>query len=471
MTAQPAEVSGGTAPVYEIELDLGGWKVSNTREVPRFADDLVRALPSMKEDLCRSGEGCGFGRELEKGTNFAQVIEHVILALIRLAKGKQGPYSGSTRRLNEEQVYLIQYSAPDFLTGRLAAILAIDLVKRLIAGEPAAGDHYGRFLKQPRSYFDEGAIAGAIQKTGEPVGVIEALKWEPAELLRKPKERVLAAGQLEVIKKMLKDIRHQLESITAAWRESFLAYGGTYGATIIDKLELLNVDRYFIPLVGGNLPKVMGEVKRAAQLIDSYNIPLGFVIHSLWLYKNKLLSSVMDKYKYQDTAPVDRFIKDFEDLYQIIMQNVTEGFVRSEPLSSPGSSGEFRRFIELDPQKGRILVIDDDEMIRRIVTDVLELHGYRTLLSQSGAQALELLAESREAIRLVVLDIYRPDDLNVKELYERIKALCGDVKFIVTSGLSVPPELESFLHAESISFLKKPFTVNYLMNKVESLLC
>jgi len=109
-------------------------------------------------------------------------------------------------------------------------------------------------------------------------------------------------------------------------------------------------------------------------------------------------------------------------------------------------------------------------MIRRVVGDVLELHGYQILLAQSGVQALELLGESRDDLSLVILDVYRPDDINVKEIYGRIKSLCGNVKFIVTSGFSVPHDLELFLSAEAISFIKKPFTVNYLMNKVESLL-
>ncbi len=71
----------------------------------------------------------------------------------------------------------------------------------------------------------------------------------------------------------------------------------------------------------------------------------------------------------------------------------------------------------------------------------------------------------------MILDVCRPDDINVKDIYDHIKSLCGNVKFIVTSGFSVPHDLEAFLCSESVSFLKKPFTVNYLMNKVESLLC
>ncbi len=470
MATQPPEIISSKVSVYEIELDLSAWKVVHTHQVPKFVTDIVKWLPSLKEDLSISGQPGGFCRELQKGTNIAHVIEHVILTLIHLTKEENGHYTGWTRQLGDGPVYVIHYGAPDFLTGRLAAILSIDLVKRVIAGEPIDVDHYVRLLKEPHSYFTEGDVTGAIQKTGEPAGVIQALKVNSAELARQPKARSLSVEQMRVIQGMLKDIRHNMGSITGAWRESFMSYGGTFGATIIDKLELLNIDHYLISLIGGNFQKVMTEVKRASQLISSYNIPVAFVIHSLWLYKNKLLSSVMDKHKYHDTAPIDRFIKDFEDFYQIILQNVMEGFIRYEPLSSTIPSGEFKKFIELNPQKGRILVIDDDEMIRRVVSDVLELHGYQTILAQSGLQALDLLEGSREELSLVILDVYRPDDINVKEIYARIKSLCGDVKFIVTSGLSVEHDLKEFLQTESINFLNKPFTVNYLMNKVESLL-
>ncbi len=57
------------------------------------------------------------------------------------------------------------------------------------------------------------------------------------------------------------------------------------------------------------------------------------------------------------------------------------GFIRNEPLSSTIPSGEFKKFTELNPRRGRILVIDDDEMIRRVVSDVLEAHGYQTILA------------------------------------------------------------------------------------------
>ena len=86
-------------------------------------------------------------------------------------------------------------------------------------------------------------------------------------------------------------------------------------------------------------------------------------------------------------------------------------------------------------------------------------------------EVVDLLGESQKNVSLVILDVCRPDDIDVSEIYSRIKSLYGNVEFIVTSGLSVPNDLETFLRTESIGFLKKPFTVNYLMNKVESLLC
>jgi hypothetical protein len=313
MGTQPTEIISSKVSVYEIELDLSAWKAVYTHQVPKFVTEIVKWIPSLREDVYMSGKPGGFFLELQKGSNFAHVIEHVIILLINLAKEEKAHYSGWTRRLNDRHVYVIHYSAPDFLTGRLAAILSIDLVKRVIAGESVDVDHYVRLLKEPHSYFTEGDIVGALQKTGEPVGVIQALKADSPEWARQPIERFLSGEQMEIIAGMLKDIRHNMKSITSAWRDSFLQYGGTYGATIIDKLELLNIDHYFISLIGRNFHKVMAEVKRASQLISSYNIPIAFVIHSLWLYKNKLLSSVMDKHKYHDTAPVDRFIKDFED--------------------------------------------------------------------------------------------------------------------------------------------------------------
>jgi len=471
MTEQPIEIGRSPVSVCEIELDLNDWTEKRSSEAPGFVAALVKLLPSLKEHGCPSGQSGGFYLELQSGTNFAHVIEHVILELLHLADAEKGYYDGWTRQLGKKDVYLVHYGAPDFLTGRLAAVLSIDLAKRVMKGENVSVDQYVRLLKQPHSYFAEGGTVSARIKVDEPLSVIQELKEGAVELAARPaRKRRLSGEQMDNIKTVLWGIRNSMDVVTGAWRDAFLAYGGNYSAAIADKMELININHYFNPIMFLNFQAVLTGIRKASQLIASYRIPRDFVVHSLWLYKNKLLSCVMEKHKYHDEAMIDRFIRDFEDFYQIILQNVIEGLSAQGTSATDIPAGEFKKFTEMKSLKGRVLVIDDDEMIRSVVSDILELNGYGTVLAQNGTQALGLLANNGADISLVILDICRPNDLGLEEIYCRLRALYPNVKILVMSGYSVSMELDRFLKKDAVNFIKKPFTDSYLMCKIKSLL-
>jgi len=148
------EIITSKVSVYEIELDLKQWDKIQTNQVPGFQNALSNAITSLKEHKCMTGQMGGFLSELRKGTNFAHVIEHVILELIHLADPEKQVYTGWTRK-KDGQTYIIHYNAPDFLTGRLAAILSVDLIKRLIKGEQVGLNYYIDLLKRPLNYFTQ----------------------------------------------------------------------------------------------------------------------------------------------------------------------------------------------------------------------------------------------------------------------------------------------------------------------------
>ncbi len=471
MAEQPAEIIRSKVSVYEIELDLSDWSAKLSNEVPNFASLLLDLLPSLKEHNCMAGKPGGFCQELQNGTNFAHVIEHIILELIHLADAEKEYYTGWTRQLDKRDVYIVHYGAPDFLTGRLAAILGIDLVKRVMKGETLSVDHYIQLLKQPHSYFTEGGAATDRIRADEPVSVIQELKEGVVEMAARPAaKRRLSGEQMDNIKATLWDIRNSMDAIAGAWRDAFLAYGGNYSAAIVDKMELININNFFGAIMARNFQAALAGIRKAVQMIASYHIPRDFVVHSLWLYKNKLLSSVMEKHKYHDEAMIDRFIKDFEDFYQIILQNVIEELAEQGVPEANVPSGEFRKFTELKSRKGVVLVVDDDEMIRSVVHDILALNGYGTILAQNSTEAFDLLSKSGEEVTLAILDIFRPDDSGLEEIYSRIRSLYPNVKILVTSGFSVNRELDRFIKKDSVNFLKKPFTASYLLYKVKSML-
>jgi len=454
--------------VYEIEIDLNDWVVSDSKQVPEFRDTLLTIIPSLTSHTCVTCEQGTFGNDLAEGTNFAHVIEHVILELLYMTSPSKKKYPGWTRALKNNHVYVIHYSAPDFLAGRLAAILSIDLVKRLINKEEVDFDQYVNLLKKPLSYFNKEDQDIVFHEIKEPVSVIQELR-ECASISSYPTEVInLTDDQMKNIRSTFIQIRESIEFITEAWRTSFLQYSGNFGTAILDKMELINIDHFVDLIIERNFQGLAWGIKKASQLISSYHIPVNFIVHSLWLYKNKLLSFIMEKYKYRESTFTDEIIKDFEDFYQLVLQSVMEGYQKA-PTDGSGPSGELRKFVELKGQPRYVLIVDDDEMIRRAVKDILAYHGYPTIIAPNGGQAIDILTKSKNDIALVILDVFLRD-YNVEDIYPRIRTLCPGIKVLFISGYSISKNLEEHLQKGAVDFLMKPFTESVLINRINSLL-
>jgi two-component system cell cycle sensor histidine kinase/response regulator CckA len=112
----------------------------------------------------------------------------------------------------------------------------------------------------------------------------------------------------------------------------------------------------------------------------------------------------------------------------------------------------------------KILVVDDEEIVRNIATIALESAGFRALLATNGQEALEMLRDNAE-ISLVILDLTMPV-MNGEQAIPLIKALRPDVPIILSSGFS-EAELSHRFESSGISdFLQKPYRVPVILSKV-----
>lgn len=114
------------------------------------------------------------------------------------------------------------------------------------------------------------------------------------------------------------------------------------------------------------------------------------------------------------------------------------------------------------PGRGTILVVDDDPTLRRVAGKLLEKLGYRVLEAPSGEGALEIYAQNRGNIDLVLLDILMPG-LNGLQTMERLRTLDPQVRILLVSGVSDSPE-EAL--PPGVDFLTKPFPLGLLSQKV-----
>ncbi|HET8633799.1 MAG TPA: response regulator [Gemmatimonadales bacterium] len=112
----------------------------------------------------------------------------------------------------------------------------------------------------------------------------------------------------------------------------------------------------------------------------------------------------------------------------------------------------------------QILVVDDEELVRRFAARVLRGRGYTVAEAGDGRKALAKVEELGSALRLVLSDIVMPY-LNGVELTERLSVLRPDLPVILMSGYS-PRELMARGIAAPCALLSKPFLPSELIAEV-----
>jgi cyanophycin synthetase len=118
--------------VYEVEVDLGKYAAASTSSLNGFPRKLVRLFPELRTHECFASEVGGFLREMEKGTDLAHVMEHLILELLKVASCPPRRFTGWTRKKTKNHV--IHFQAPSAQAAKKAAAGAIQIIEGIIAG-------------------------------------------------------------------------------------------------------------------------------------------------------------------------------------------------------------------------------------------------------------------------------------------------------------------------------------------------
>jgi PAS domain S-box-containing protein len=104
-----------------------------------------------------------------------------------------------------------------------------------------------------------------------------------------------------------------------------------------------------------------------------------------------------------------------------------------------------------------ILVVEDEAPVRELVCHLLSTHGYHVLQAESGAKALKIWQQSKDRINLVLTDLVMPNQMNGRELAERLWAERPELKILFTSGYSADVVGADFFLRPGINYLQKPY--------------
>jgi CheY-like chemotaxis protein len=109
----------------------------------------------------------------------------------------------------------------------------------------------------------------------------------------------------------------------------------------------------------------------------------------------------------------------------------------------------------------RILVVEDESMVRAIATRALEAVGYEVYQAPNGAAALDFLASRPGHVDLVLSDLVMPN-VNGQQLAARIAALGLDIPMLFMSAYSAEEISRRGLGGPEVALIQKPFTLDAL---------
>lgn len=119
--------------------------------------------------------------------------------------------------------------------------------------------------------------------------------------------------------------------------------------------------------------------------------------------------------------------------------------------------------------KPTVLVVDDDEALRRSVVRSLEMNDYRVMEAGDAHEARTALRDAGGTVDVVIMDMVLPG-LEGREAANLLLARDPDLRILFTSGYSSQESLRMGALPEGHAFIRKPFEVPELLEAVRALM-
>ncbi|HUU81292.1 MAG TPA: PAS domain S-box protein [Acidobacteriota bacterium] len=144
--------------------------------------------------------------------------------------------------------------------------------------------------------------------------------------------------------------------------------------------------------------------------------------------------------------------------FTIYLPASEEGATQKDML--PGERGSYSE---------TVLLVDDEDIVIDIGTQMLEKIGYKVLSAKSGEEAARVYRQNVDTIDLVILDMFMPD-MSGSEAYDALKRVNPDVKILLSSGYDVSDKATELLQRGCDGFIQKPLTMKELSQKIGGIL-
>jgi nitrogen-specific signal transduction histidine kinase/CheY-like chemotaxis protein len=162
-----------------------------------------------------------------------------------------------------------------------------------------------------------------------------------------------------------------------------------------------------------------------------------------------------------------------------------QGWVEVE--SAPGHGATFRVYLPPSnqasgaeascslgaPRSGQsetILLVEDDPSVCLLTRMILKRHGYNVLEARSGPDALQVWAEAKGKVHLLLTDMRMPDGMTGRDLADQLRAQAPELAVVFVSGYSAGLAGREFQGAKNTRFLAKPFDAPTLCQTIRECL-
>ena len=116
-----------------------------------------------------------------------------------------------------------------------------------------------------------------------------------------------------------------------------------------------------------------------------------------------------------------------------------------------------------------ILLVDDDDSVRDLGEETLQMFGYAVISAPDGESAMQIYREGKDRIDLVILDLIMPG-MGGMQCLQRLLEMNPQAKVVIASGYSVKGETERAAKSGAKAFINKPYNVQQMLKVVREVL-